>query len=52
MENIFGHKRNMGYLILTREQLLRQGKCCGNVCKNCPYNKKYQKGSTKIKKLK
>jgi len=25
---------------LTKEQLLANGKCCGNGCKNCPYPKK------------
>jgi hypothetical protein len=24
-------------VILTRDFLLKQGKCCGNGCKNCPY---------------
>ncbi len=23
---------------LTRDFLLRQGECCGNKCRNCPYD--------------
>ena len=26
-----------GFDVLTREVLRRQGKCCGNACRHCPY---------------
>lgn len=26
-----------GYQVLTSDTLLRQGKCCGNSCRHCPY---------------
>lgn len=26
-----------GYQVLTGDSLLRQGKCCGNSCRHCPY---------------
>jgi ATP-binding cassette subfamily B (MDR/TAP) protein 1 len=26
-----------GYQVLTSEALLRQGRCCGNSCRHCPY---------------
>ncbi|MBX3041496.1 MAG: hypothetical protein KF789_12385 [Bdellovibrionaceae bacterium] len=26
-----------GLMVLTREYLLRRGFCCGNGCRNCPY---------------
>jgi diphthamide synthase (EF-2-diphthine--ammonia ligase) len=26
-----------GYQVLTSDALLRQGKCCGNSCRHCPY---------------
>ncbi|UCS92834.1 hypothetical protein KZP23_19510 [Echinicola marina] len=28
-----------GFYVFTAWYLLRQGKCCGNGCKNCPYDK-------------
>lgn len=33
--------------VFTKEELLQQGKCCGNGCTNCPYIPKHTKGSTK-----
>lgn len=33
---------------MSREDLIKQGECCGNRCKNCPYVPKYVKGSKKI----
>lgn len=26
-----------GYQVLTSEALLKQGQCCGNSCRHCPY---------------
>lgn len=26
-----------GYLVMTREYLLRRGWCCGSNCRHCPY---------------
>lgn len=34
---------------LSKEFLLKRGKCCGCGCKNCPYIPKWIAGSTKIK---
>ena len=34
---------------LTKEQLIKVGKCCGNGCLNCPYEPKHTKGTVKIK---
>lgn len=28
-----------GFYVFTSWYLLRQGKCCGNGCQNCPYQK-------------
>lgn len=28
-----------GYQVLTSEALLRQGRCCGNSCRHCPYGR-------------
>lgn len=30
---------------MTAEDLKKQGSCCGNKCKNCPYVPRHQKGS-------
>jgi hypothetical protein len=30
---------------LSKEFLASRGKCCGNKCKNCPYNPKWMKGT-------
>ncbi|HLD15934.1 MAG TPA: DUF5522 domain-containing protein [Candidatus Nanoarchaeia archaeon] len=38
----------MDYEPISREELIRQGSCCGNCCKNCPYIPRNKKGSTKI----
>jgi len=29
-----------GYVVLTAKYLLERGYCCGNGCKNCPYDYK------------
>lgn len=26
-----------GYQVLTSQALLKQGKCCGNACRHCPF---------------
>ena len=36
--------------MLARIFLLKQGKCCGNGCLMCPYEKKHSRGSQKVKK--
>lgn len=33
---------------LTKEQLLKMGKCCALGCKNCPYTKPRKKGNCKL----
>ena len=37
-------------VVFTALYLTQQGKCCGNGCKNCPYDPKHQKGNTDLKK--
>lgn len=32
------YKEN-GYIIFTKEYLLKRGYCCKNGCRNCPYKK-------------
>ena len=33
-----------GRIILTELALFKEGQCCGNKCRHCPYWPKYQKG--------
>jgi hypothetical protein len=35
----------MKYKPLTKEQLIKNGVCCGSKCLNCPYNPKHIKGT-------
>ena len=37
-----------GNRILTSYYLRKQGACCGNGCKNCPYTPKHIKGNKNI----
>ena len=37
--------------ILSREFLLKQGKCCGSGCQMCPYKPKHQKNAEKTTKI-
>lgn len=37
---------------LSKEFLIKQGSCCGNMCQNCPYVPKHKKGSKKINEKK
>jgi len=40
-------------LILTEHYLTKIRKyCCSNMCRNCPFTPKYQKGATKIENKK
>lgn len=32
-----------GYMVFTREFLLRRGRCCGSGCRHCPYRDKKKK---------
>ncbi len=34
---------------MNREELLAQGACCGNRCRECPYEPRWQKGATAIR---
>lgn len=34
-----------GNTVFTSYYLRKQGKCCGNGCKNCPYEPKHIKGN-------
>jgi 2,5-diketo-D-gluconate reductase A len=35
---------------LTGAFLKNRKKCCGNGCRNCPYDPRHIKGTTKLKK--
>ena len=37
IENVDFYFKEHGYMVLTRKFLLDKGECCGNGCKNCPY---------------
>lgn len=34
---------------MSREDLVSRGSCCGNKCRNCPYEPRHQKGATAVK---
>jgi hypothetical protein len=37
-----------GKYVFTKEFHLRRGSCCGNGCRNCPYQPIHKKGNTTI----
>lgn len=37
-EGIDFYYNDDGYLVLTAAFLLKRGYCCGNGCRNCPYD--------------
>lgn len=37
-----------GNTVFTSYYLRKRGKCCGNGCKNCPYNPKHVRGNTDL----
>jgi len=39
-----------GLLVFTEYYHLSRGYCCGNKCLNCPYEPRWEKGITNIKK--
>lgn len=38
-----------GLMVLTVHFLLKRGYCCGNNCKNCPYDPVFVKGNKNVK---
>jgi hypothetical protein len=50
IENIHYIINEDGRVVFTALFLIQQGKCCGNGCKNCPYDPKHTKGNTDLKK--
>lgn len=36
------------YPPIPKESLAKRGYCCGNKCKNCPYDPKWTKNNTKL----
>jgi hypothetical protein len=36
-----------GFVVMTQQYHLKRGYCCGNKCKNCPYNWKNVKNNGK-----
>lgn len=39
-----------GRKVMTEEFHKQRGFCCGNKCRHCPYEPKYQKGNTSLVK--
>jgi hypothetical protein len=39
-----------GKKVMTEEFHIDRGFCCGNGCRHCPYEPKYQKGNTYLVK--
>ena len=39
-----------GLIVLTSQYHEKRGYCCGNFCKNCPYDPKSERGNTNLKK--
>ena len=40
MEDDEAYSNSSGLIVFTAEYLLQRGYCCGNGCKNCPYDYK------------
>ncbi len=40
MDDDEGYTNNTGLIVFTAEYLLQRGYCCGNGCRNCPYDYK------------
>lgn len=38
-----------GYRVMTESYHTRRGYCCGNGCRHCPYDPRYEKGNTNLK---
>lgn len=38
-----------GVIILTERYHIKRGKCCGGLCRHCPYDPLHQKGNTNLK---
>ena len=39
-----------GKMIMTEHHHAKRGSCCGNKCRHCAYEPKYEKGCTTLKK--
>ncbi|HLA53240.1 MAG TPA: DUF5522 domain-containing protein [Flavitalea sp.] len=37
-EEAESYSNDEGFTIFTEEYLLKRGYCCGNACRNCPYD--------------
>lgn len=35
---------------ISREFLIKQGRCCGCGCKNCPYTPKHVRGAVRVER--
>ena len=47
IENIH-YKKDGDKVVFTALYHLKRGYCCGNICKNCPYQPKYNTGNINI----
>ena len=43
------YKDDSGNIVMTESFHIKRGKCCGNNCKDCPYEPLYEKGNTNLK---
>jgi hypothetical protein len=44
------YKDENGNIVMSESYHIKRGSCCGNRCKNCPYEPLYQKGNKTFKK--
>ena len=42
---------NNGMMVMTDSYHRRRGTCCGNGCRNCPYEPQHKKGETILKDI-
>ena len=38
-----------GAIILTERYHIKRGKCCGSLCRHCPFDPSHQKGNYNLK---
>lgn len=49
LDPIYFYEEN-GRKVMTEDYHVSRGYCCGNKCRHCPFEPRYQKGNTTIKK--
>jgi hypothetical protein len=43
------YKDDMGNIVMTESYHIKRGSCCGSKCTHCPFDPKWEKGSTQIR---